>query len=232
VFAKTLSYRGVEPAVVRIHNVDATGFDMQIQNWNDDEVHISETVGYIVIESGRYALADGTLVEAGTFELDSIKTFGSVAFREKFNMVPVVMTAIASLNNVDPFIIRPKGISKEGFEFRLQQKQSAQQGQAPETASYIAWEPSSGTLDTVTFEVGTTSQIKGAQFHAIEFTETFVNSPVLLADVQMAKGGDLLNIRWADKDVHGTAVNMIREEQDHDAHAAESTGVVGYIVIR
>jgi hypothetical protein len=164
--------------------------------------------------------------------MDSSKSFGSVAFRDKFNVVPVVITAIASMSNEDPFTIRPKDVSKEGFEFRLQQKQSNQQGPTAETASYIAWEPSSGTLDNVTFEVGTTSQVTSAQFHAIEFTETFVNPPVLLADVQMARGGDLLDVRWTQKDIRGTAVNIIREEQDHDAHAAESTGVVGYIVIR
>ena len=66
VIANTLSYRGAQPVVVKIHNVGSTGFDIRTQKWEDDDgTHVSETVGYIVIESGRYTLADGTLMEAG-----------------------------------------------------------------------------------------------------------------------------------------------------------------------
>ncbi len=66
VVAKPLSYNGSHPAVVRIRNVNATGFDIRVQEWDYlDGNHTLETVGYLVMESGSYTLEDGTRVEAG-----------------------------------------------------------------------------------------------------------------------------------------------------------------------
>ncbi|MBW1746303.1 MAG: hypothetical protein JRJ25_08365, partial [Deltaproteobacteria bacterium] len=57
VVAKSLSRNGVNSAILRIQNVDNTGFDIRIQEWDYlDGRHIFETVGYIIMERGSYTL--------------------------------------------------------------------------------------------------------------------------------------------------------------------------------
>jgi hypothetical protein len=59
VVGKPLSYNAVDPAVVRIRNVNATGFDIRLQEWDYlDGTHAPETVAYIVLERGQYTLTD------------------------------------------------------------------------------------------------------------------------------------------------------------------------------
>jgi hypothetical protein len=49
VVAGPISLNGSQPAVVRIQNVDATGFEMRIQEWEYlDGRHATETVSYLV----------------------------------------------------------------------------------------------------------------------------------------------------------------------------------------
>ena len=146
-------------------------------------------------------------------------------------MPPVVITAASSVDDAETLTLRPRRITADGFQFSLQRRTLDQSIQPTGTIAYIAWEPSLGTIDNLAFEVKTTQQVSRRQFHAIPFDEAFENFPVLLADVQMSKGEDLLNIRWANKDAHGAEV-MIDEEHDPNADPTENTGVVGYIVIR
>ena len=59
-----------------------------------DDVHGTESVGYIVMESGEYTLADGTRIEADRVETDGGGTSDVVTFGEAFNNVPVVLSAV------------------------------------------------------------------------------------------------------------------------------------------
>jgi hypothetical protein len=68
VVATALSRKGTNPAIVRLQNVNPTGFDIRVQEWDYlDGAHALETAGYIVLERGSYTLPDGTRVEAEQF---------------------------------------------------------------------------------------------------------------------------------------------------------------------
>jgi hypothetical protein len=232
VIAKALSYRQAEPAVIRMQNVDATGFDIRIQPWDDVEgVHAAEGVGYLVMERGRYLLDDGTLVEAETFETEGTKPFRAVTFGGRFNVLPVVITAVSSFNEVNAITGRPTRISKDGFQFRIHTQDLDQRIHTSETVSYIASEPSSASIDGLTFEVNRTKNIIRQEFRTISFTETFVGPPVFLADTQITKGGDPINLRWEYKGPDRVDVK-IDQAQALDGEADQIPEVVGYVVIR
>jgi hypothetical protein len=215
--------------VVRIRNVDPSGFEIGIQEWAYLDGYAAETVGYIVMERGRYTLADGTLIEAGRFATNRTSSFGTVAFTQPFNTVPVVIATVSSFNEADPVTSRMRNISLSGFEFRLQEQENNVQTHATETISYIAWEPSSGTVNGLTFEVDKTPNAVTDQFYTLPFTETFVGSPAFLADMQTFNGSDTANLRWQDKDSTGVEVR-ISEEQSRDSETRHIPEVVGYIV--
>ena len=230
VVANPLSCNENEPAVVRIGNVDATGFEIRVQEWDYlDGVHTTENVSYIVMERGSYILEDGTKVEAGKFDTDATGSFGWVDFSQTFNQVPVVTSTVSSFNEEDAVCSRLKNINTTGFDFRMQEQELNRQIHTIETISYIAWEPSSGTVGNLKFEVDKTDNVITHNLQTIVYNETFMATPVFLADMQTTDGGDTANLRWQNKDLYGIDIK-ITEEQSRDSEIYHTTEVVGYMV--
>jgi len=230
VVANPLSYNGGDPAVLRIRNVDSRGFDIRVQEWDYlDGAHTTENVSYIVMERGAYALPDGTMVEAGTFDTDTTSSFGWVDFSQTFNQVPVVTSTVSSFNEEDAVCSRLRNIDTTGFEFRMQEQELNRQIHTIETISYIAWEPSSGTVGNLTFEVDKTDDMITHNLQTIVYNETFMATPVFLADMQTTDGWDTANLRQQNKDLYGIDIN-ITEEQSRDSEIYHTTEVVGYMV--
>ena len=230
VVAKPLSYNGGDPAVLRIRNVDSKGFDIRIQEWDYlDGTHTTENVSYIVMERGSYILEDGTKVEAGRFDTDATGSFGWVDFSQTFNQVPVVTSTVSSFNEEDAVCSRLKNIDTTGFNFCMQEQERNSQIHTTETISYIAWEPSSGTVGNLTFEVDKTDDVITHNLQTIVYNETFIATPVFLADMQTTDGGDTANLRRQNKDFYGIDIK-ITEEQSRDSEINHTTEVVGYMV--
>ena len=229
VVAKPLSLNDDAPAVVRVCNVDETGFEIRIQEWDYlDGTHAVETVSYLVMERGGYTLADGIRVEAGTFETSTTSSFGAVSFSQSFEKVPVVITAVSSFNETNAITGRLRNITTQGFEFRRQGQELTPGVYGTQTISYIAWEPSSGMLGGLTFEVNSTDDVVRHDFHTILFDQPFVSIPVFLADMQTTDGGNTANLRWKNKDLYGVSV-QIDEEQSKNRETNHTTEMVGYM---
>jgi hypothetical protein len=231
VVAKPLSYNRGDPAVLRIQNVDSTGFDIRIQEWDYlDGTHTTENVSYIVMEQGSYILEDGTKVEAGRFDTDTTGSFGWVDFSQTFNQVPVVTSTVSSFNEEDAVCSRLRNIDTTGFDFCMQEQEHNSQIHTTETICYIAWEPSSGTVGNLTFEVDKTNDVITHNLQTIVYNETFMATPVFLADMQTTDGGDTANLRWQNKDFYGIDIK-ITEEQSRDSEMNHTTEVVGYMIL-
>jgi len=231
VVAKPSSYNETDPTVVRIKNVDSTGFDIRIQEWDYlDGSHAFETVGYIVIEGGSYTLKNGAKVKAGSFDTDKTGSFGWVDFSETFNQAPVIATSVISFNEEDAVCCRLRNIDTTGFDFCMQEQELNCQSHASETISYIAWEPSSGTIDdTLVFEVNRTGDVMQGTFQTISFDQMFMSIPVFIADIQTGDGMNTANLRWETKEIDSVDVK-ITEEQSRDSETYHTTEVVGYMV--
>ncbi len=231
VIAKPISLRDVDPSIVRIRNVDDTGFEIRVQEWDYlDGLHSEETVGYLVVEAGIHSLPDGTLVEAGKLQVNNANLFTAVAFDQAFNHVPVVITAITTFNEAEAVTGRIKDVSASGFEFRMQEQGLNSQDHAAEEMSFIAWERSSGTVNDLTYEVNRTPDVVTHEFYTIPFTTSFVNPPVLLAEIQTLSGEDAASLRYDNKDLYGVDVK-IEEEQSTDVDVNQAAEAVGYILL-
>ena len=236
VVANSFSYNGKDPAILRIQNVDNTGFDIRIQEWEYlDGNHKFETVGYIIMERGSYTLADGTMVEAGSFATNNNFSFKTVNYKNSFNKIPVLTAAVVSYNEIDAVFCRTITNGTNGFEVCLQEQERNSQIHATEEVAYIAWEPSSGIVDSVAFEINIQIDIND-HFQKISFNTTsnqsFTNSPVFISDTQTANGPDPANVRWKNKDTQGIFVK-INEEKSYDDetdHALEAFGFMAFSV--
>lgn len=229
VIASPLSLNDADPAVVRIRTTESTGFEIRVQEWDYlDGIHASETVGFIVMERGTYALEDGTLIEAGSFETHQVSTFSPVSFVQNFQVPPVVITGIASFNEVDAVSGRIRKITTEGFEYCMQEQESNQKKHLKETISYISWEPSAGLFKGLKYEVGKTADAVRHNFHSIQFQQGFDTQPIFLADIQTGDGMDTANIRQ--KDLNASIAEIkINEEQSKNEEIRHTTEIVGYI---
>jgi hypothetical protein len=131
VVAKALSYRDAALAVVKVRQTHATGFELHLQLGDESSCsHTSETGGYLVIERGRFRIADGTSLESGTVDTDPAYPEYSIAFSQAFRGVQVVMTGLT--NTQEPMAVtgRPTLISEKGLQFQLRP-----QGPSPASAA-------------------------------------------------------------------------------------------------
>ena len=229
VVAKPLSSNDIEPAVIRIRNVDAAGFDIQVQEWDYlDGIHDIETVGYLVMEHGSHTLEDGTMVEAGRFEANA-KSYTTVTFDQEFQTTPVVLAAATSFNESDAVATRIRNINTVGFQSRMREQEANSRVHLTETMSYIAWEVSSGIVDNVAFEVNRTGNVVTHNAYTISFQELFTEIPIFLADMQTRDGGDTANLRWDNKELFSVDVK-VAEEQSKNSEMNHTTEAVGYML--
>lgn len=229
VVAGAASLNDDDPGVVRIRHVTTAGFEICFQEWDYlDSKHFQEKVSYIVIEKGRYILEDGTRIEADYFDTDKTKSFEKRGFVQKFNKIPVIMTAICTYNEAEATAGRIRNVSQTDFEYKLQEQQVNPKNHAMETISYIAWEPSIGIVEGVNYEIGKTEDIVKQDVHTISFFQIFKSAPALMLDMQTTDGGNTANIRWQDKNESAVSV-CIDEEQSADSETNHTTEVVGYM---
>ncbi len=230
VVAGPLSNNGGQPALVRIRNVDPTGFEIRIQEWEYlDGYHADETVGYLVVEQGSYTLADGTRIEAANLDDFTAPSFREIAFTQPFNTIPVVMSTVTSVNDPAAVVDRMRTIHTGGFSCRLQEQEANTQDHGTERLSYIAWEPSAGTLDGTAFVVGRAGDEVKSRFTTVTFAAGVPSAPVMVADMQSTDGGDTANVRY--RNLSGQSVDVkIAEEQSKNSETAHTDEVIGYML--
>ncbi|WP_462324840.1 GDSL-type esterase/lipase family protein, partial [Desulfoplanes sp.] len=230
VVAGPLGVNEDEPATIRIRNVDANGFEIKIQEWGyQDNVHIGETVGYLVMERGKYTLDGGVRVCADRFTTPSSGARLQVDYPQVFSTDPVVLASMTSVNESEAVVGRLSEISVYGFEYGLQEEEQSDQTHAQETVSYIAWETSAGILGNLAFEVGRTNDVVTDAPHSVDFASSFNGHPGWVAGMQTMIGTDPCNVRCVDISPTGGDVFIDEEQSDNDetGHYGES---VGYIV--
>lgn len=221
----------LQPAVVRMRNVTSSGFEIRIQEWECyDGKHALETVGYLVVEAGVHSLPGNIKVEAGQVNVAKGGLFNPFTFKQAFPVAPVVMASVATTapSDLNAVTVRLNSITSKGFRLSLQEQEANLQDHGPETVAYIAWQPSNGDFDEVTFEVDRTSRVITHAFADISFSMPHAAAPVFLGQMQSAYGKDTADLRWRSKNTDGTEVG-IAEETSRDSETKHTTEVVGYM---
>ena len=218
-----------DPCIVRLRNVDTTGFDIRIQEWDYlDGFHGDETVHYMVIEQGSYTLDDGSKVEAGSFT-GGIR-FQRYDFQAPFQTAPVLLTTISSLNEEDAVTGRIRKLAPNSFEFKLSEQEVNKIFHADETIGYIAWEVGTGTIGQFHYEVERTENSVTNQWRTIKFNDNFIDSPLFLAAMQSYNSGENSTVRQQNLTATEVLVR-IEEEASKDLETDHPTEVVGYMIL-
>jgi PKD repeat protein len=230
VVVKPVGGAGSDPATIRVDAVDPYGFEVRIEEWGyDDGAHLIEKASYLVVERGVHQLDNGTWIEAGTIETGNTEAFAAVGFIAPFSAAPVVISSVNSTNESDAVTVRLRNVDTESFEILLQEQEANFDGHATEIIDFVAWEPSTGTVDGRSYEVARTEDTVTHQLSTIAYANAFVNPPAFLADMQSADGPDTANLRWANKDLDTIDI-WVDEEQSADSEVNHTTESVGYLL--
>ena len=227
VVMQPLGFNGGDPTTVRIRNVTPNGFEWQMDEWDyRDGAHTSETVSYLVMESGAFELEDGTRVEVGRVFADH--AFASVAFSQPFGETPVVLSQAQTRSDPAAVVTRQRNASAAGFEVRLQEQEANDPVHGVETVGWIAIEPGIAMTAGVPFEAATTEDAVTHRWHSLQFAQGYAD-PVLVAGVQTFDGGDTVGLRHRNVGPAGAEV-FLEEEKSRDTEVSHTTEVVGYVV--
>ena len=225
----SVSYNGSHETAVRVRNVTSNSFEVRLQEWKYlDGWHTSESVSYVVVESGVHTLSDGTTIAAGIHsEVDH--RWKSVDFGHQFDATPVVLSQATTFAGGDTIVTRQRNATPAGFSLKVQEEE-AQGWHVGEEVSWIAIDSASGSTGDSLYEAFTTSNSVTHRDRAVSFTSDFSASPVFLAGMQTTDGGDTANIRHKNLTADGATI-WVDEEQSRDSEVAHTTEVVGILAL-
>ena len=134
------TYNGTQPAHIRVRNVTSSSFEYQIEEWDFlDQSHITEDMGYLVLETGSHVLPDGTQIDVGV--LQTGHSWANVFFSATFAASPVTLSQSQTYIGEQAVITRQRNITNTGFEVRLQEEEGNDNWHFVETIGYVAVSP-------------------------------------------------------------------------------------------
>lgn len=231
VIAGPPSFNDPDPGVVQImdifEGVGETGVTLRFKEWNylgdtGDYEHGEETIPLMILESGRMKMADGSVWEAGTFEVNGTGKFKSVKFTSPFEGHPLLLLTVQSSDS-DYVVLTPRvrDLTEEGFRAAIFEEELAGKGYESAVVGYLAGYSLTGTGDVnfggemVTYEVSShqvnerwedigTYQIKLEEeqskddetVHVSEEVNVLMLKESLFAQDVSSKGNDTASIRY------------------------------------
>ena len=218
VIVQSLSANGGQAAAVRLSDVTATGFSLFVQEPNHlDGSHAAEQVSYMVVEAGRWQLADGRVIEAGTFGSDMLTSegFETVSFGDDFSDTPAVFSQVQSANDPDFVVTRQTDATAGGVSIAMQEEEALNGGShGLETIGWVAFETGTGVSDGTRYEVGTSGAVFDHTADELIFNAAFQDTPGLVTSLASFNGSDPAMLRHLSIDAEGA---MLRVQEDSSA---------------
>jgi len=217
-----------DPVTIRVRNVTGSSFEFQLDEWDyQDGVHAEETVGYMVVERGTHLLPGGGRLQAGHIDAGSSAT--ALTFPQPFADTPVVLSQVVTVNDAQAAAIRQKSITASGLSLYLQSQELGGKSHGVETVAWIAVD---NGLDAAVagLESGITPDKVTQDWYPIAFASSFADTPVLLATMQRADGGDTAGTRAQSLTASGVEVK-VEEEQSSGDEVKHTTESVGYLAV-
>ena len=232
VVASMTSYNGNQACTVRVRNVSTTGFEIRLTEWDYlDVTHKLETVSYMVVEKGRTTLPDGSTVEAGSFT--GTTSFKSMSFTQTFSKQPVVLTTVVSNNQAETISGRIRNVGLAGFDYYFREQESysvKNHAHKDETIHYIALEPGTGTVSTLSYEIANVASGVNDAWSNVQFQNKQTVAPILLFGMQTTNGTDSSSLRAQQLSGSGFQVK-VEEEQSYDTETAHGNETIGFVKI-
>lgn len=155
--ASVPTINGIQPGVVQIGNGRTNQVDIRFKEHGYlDGFHMSEQVSILAAEPGVYNLADGTILEVGSFDLTTSPRWQAVSLSANFPAQPMVFLTVQTANSDSAIIARARKLTSTSFEAALSQQESRQNAFLSERVGFIAiYDPNN--QGTITLDTGATN---------------------------------------------------------------------------
>lgn len=251
-----LSYNGGDPTHARVKDVDTTGFDVRLEEWEYRNInHTTETIVYLAAKDGIHTMTvNGLLhtVEAGQIKTNATATDDDfdteqISFNSynnllyKFDNRPLVFAGVSSNESERPVIARISEIKSNGSSFKvsLQNEEdyfSSAPHPATENIDWIAMDAVSGI--STSFFTGTIAVIQtsnsdeaNSSFSDIIFDSAFDETPILALTSWSNNDDDTVFARYKNLTTSGFSVLMEEEKSDDNETSHDKEDIL-YLAVQ
>lgn len=234
IFALPLSYNGKDPAIARITDIQDDSFSVYLQEPEyKDGSHATESLSYIVLEAGTWELEDGTMLEVGTVDTQSMTTsqWESIDFDTDFQEKPAILSQVQTQNGAQFVRTRQKSSDNDGFEIAMEEEEALKySGHSQETLGWLAMESGSGNWDGLEYEVAHTGKRINHTWDTINFSENIDETPSLFASLASFNGGDPAGLRYQNSSTSQVQIKL-EEDQSLDSETSHTAESVDFLAI-
>ncbi len=230
---------GGQSVDVRVMHVSKTGCSFFMEEY-DNEGHADESVSYMVVESGRWELSGGIVIEAGTHVTDSVHISSNafsgdtVSFTESFSSTPAVLATLNTYNNSAFMSTVVHSTNTAGFSVQQEAGTTGITAET-ETIGWIAMNTGSGTINGYAYEAAITT-LNGVNngvtdtATTISFTSTFSSAPDVIVNGRTGNGQNGYWARGAGTYSASTLTVYAEEDEGNaeQAHAEEAWSYVAF----
>ena len=171
------------------------------------------------------------VLETGSVEVRqrNARQWHKVRFSKRFKD-PVVIMGPVSSNGADPAHARVRSVSPRGFEFRIEEfGKDGSHGR--ETLSYMVVEKGIHKFEGTVIEasvIRTDANMVNRDWAPVRLSARWRSAPVVLAQVQTAKGADPVNARIKGVSRRGFEVSLSEQENDRRGHTRGTGCICGH----
>ncbi|MEM9469141.1 MAG: type I secretion C-terminal target domain-containing protein [Pseudomonadota bacterium] len=152
----------------------------------------------------------------------SSTSWNTITFSSTILNPVVKMSALTT--NSDPFSVRVRNVTENGFEWQIDEWDYLDGISATETLSWIAVEEGIHTLDNgTTIQAGTTDVTNG-NFSTVTFGSAFGSTPIVVTQVMSYNDSDAATGRNRNTTTTGFQTRLQEEKAGDDIHATETMG--------
>jgi hypothetical protein len=238
VFAQPLSYREADPSIVRIANIDPANdtlsFYLEEAEYRDD-IHLTESFSYMVVEAGTWKLENGTLLEVGTLNTNKVSASGweNISFKHDFTTTPVVLSQVQTDNDTQFVRTRQRNATADGFSLTLEEEEALRtSGHGTESVGWLAISSSSGKWDGLNYQAKNLGDVVNHNWYTLDLSN-FATTPNLLASIASYDEQDPVGLRYRNiKTTTGSSTQIkLEEDQSFDTEIKHTTEQVNLFAI-
>ncbi|MDJ0536314.1 MAG: M10 family metallopeptidase [Xenococcaceae cyanobacterium MO_207.B15] len=237
VFAQPLSQNGGQTSILRVTDIQSDSLSFYVQQAESlDGSHVNESFSYMVVEAGTWQLADGTLLEVGTFTSNSNVggEWETLNFQSDFVETPVVLSQIQTTNNSEFIRTRQNNAGVNGFDLALEKEESLKSSEyQQDSIGWLAISSGEGTWDGNYYQATNTGNQVQHEWYGLDLSPNFTETPEILASIATYDGVDSAGLRSREiTGANGSTVEIrIEEDKSLDNEIVHTTEDVNFFAI-
>ena len=227
VVAGPLTFRGTDPAAVRVRNITQTSCEVKFQEFSyHDGRHAAEKMSLMIVEEGVHKLTGGTILEAIRTQTD-IKG-GPVAYsRSNTDVNPTVFAQVTSNNGETLVIAKVKGIDNSDIELDFQPEEKLQRNSSPfptEDLDVVIVYPNTDSL--LTKDLGRLT----VDHNFSSISKSSYEDPAIFAATQTENGSEPYVVRVSNVSEEKFDVKL-QEDTSFDDEVTHKPETLGYWIL-